>query len=166
MATPPDAAGAASTSAASNTADMTPWIRINGGTIFVNAQGDGVDANGNVEMTGGVLLVSGPSNTGNGAFDYDGQATISGGTVIMAGAAGMLQSFSGGTQAFGMAQVQGSAGQKLVLKDASDKAVAEMTAARAFQRVVVSYAGASEGATATLEVNGNATNVPLSKMGR
>ena len=162
MTTPPDAAGAASTSAASNTAGMTPWIRINGGTIFVDAQGDGVDANGNVEMTGGVLLVSGPSNTGNGAFDYDGQATISGGTVIMAGAAGMLQSFSGGTQAFGMAQVQGSAGQKLVLKDASGKAVAEMTAARAFQMVVVSYAGASEGATATLEVNGNATNVPLS----
>lgn len=79
-------------------ADENCLIQLNGGTVVLDAQGDGVDSNGNVELTGGTLLVNGPSSDGDGAFDYDGTATISGGTVIMAGSIGMAQSFTGGTQ--------------------------------------------------------------------
>ena len=66
--------------------DSNCLIQINGGTVALDSQGDGVDSNGNVEITGGTLLVNGPSSDGDGAFDYDGEATISGGTVLMAGA--------------------------------------------------------------------------------
>ena len=74
---------------------------------MVDSVGDAIDSNGNVEVTGGVLLVSGPTSDGDGAFDYDGSATISGGTVLMVGSTGMAQSFTGGTQAFAMTSASG-----------------------------------------------------------
>lgn len=84
--------------------DSNCLIQINGGKVVLDSQGDGVDSNGNVEINGGTLLVNGPSSDGDGAFDYDGEATISGGTVLMAGAVGMAQSFTSGTQAFALVQ--------------------------------------------------------------
>lgn len=64
-------------------------LKITGGEMYVNAAGDGLDSNGNIEMTGGTVVVSGPENNGNGALDYDGSFNISGGTLIAAGASGM-----------------------------------------------------------------------------
>jgi hypothetical protein len=60
-------------------------IHISGGTIVITVvgdldeQGDGIDANGHIEMTGGVVAVSGPTDTRNSAIDY------SGGTFVMTG---------------------------------------------------------------------------------
>ncbi len=59
---------------------------------MVNADGDGLDSNGNLYLDGGTVIVNGPTNSGNGALDYDGTCTITGGTLIAAGAAGMAQS--------------------------------------------------------------------------
>lgn len=56
--------------------DSNCLIQINGGKVVLDSQGDGVDSNGNVEITGGTLLVNGPSSGGDGAFDYDGEATL------------------------------------------------------------------------------------------
>ena len=67
------------------------YLYINGGTIVVNASGDGLDANGAIEMTGGLVIVNGPTARNNGAIDYDATFTISGGTLIAAGSAGMVQ---------------------------------------------------------------------------
>lgn len=61
------------------------YIYINGGTILITVtdalaeQGDGIDANGHIEMTGGVVAVSGPTDTRNSAVDY------SGGSFVMTG---------------------------------------------------------------------------------
>ena len=38
------------------------YLYINGGTIWVDAGGDGIDINGAVEMTDGVLIVNGPTS--------------------------------------------------------------------------------------------------------
>lgn len=67
------------------------WVRINGGKVYVNARGDGIDSNGSIEMTGGVLLVDGPTMDGNGPLDYMGTFNISGGTLVAVGSLGMAQ---------------------------------------------------------------------------
>ncbi len=67
------------------------WLYINGGYIAVNAAGDGIDVNGSVLMTGGDVIVNGPTNNGNGALDYDGSFNISGGFLVAAGSSGMAQ---------------------------------------------------------------------------
>ena len=56
---------------------------------MLDSVGDAIDSNGSVEITGGVVLVNGPSSDGDGAFDYDSEATVSGGTVLMIGSSRM-----------------------------------------------------------------------------
>ena len=145
--------------------DSNCLIQINGGTVVLDSQGDGVDSNGNVEITGGTLLVNGPSSDGDGAFDYDGEATISGGTVLMAGAVGMAQSFTSGTQAFALVQASGSAGSVIEATDASGNVIATLTATKAFGCVLVSGAGVSDGDTITVSVDGSATTATASTTG-
>lgn len=65
------------------------FIYINGGTIVITVlgdldeQGDGIDANGHVEMTGGTVVISGPTDTRNSALDYSGGSFVmTGGTII------------------------------------------------------------------------------------
>ena len=145
--------------------DSNCLIQINGGTVVLDSQGDGVDSNGNVEINGGTLLVNGPSSDGDGAFDYDGEATISGGTVLMAGAVGMAQSFTSGTQAFALVQASGSAGSVIEATDADGNVIATLTATRAFGCVLVSGAGVSDGDTITVSVDGAATMATASTTG-
>ena len=145
--------------------DSNCLIQINGGTVALDSQGDGVDSNGNVEITSGTLLVNGPSSDGDGAFDYDGEATISGGTVLMAGAVGMAQSFTSGTQAFALVQASGSAGSVIEATDADGNVIATLTATKAFGCVLVSGAGVFDGDTITVSVDGFVTTATASTTG-
>lgn len=65
------------------------YLYINGGYISVEAYGDGLDINGAIEMTGGIVLVNGPTENMNGALDYDGGFKLTGGYIVAAGSAGM-----------------------------------------------------------------------------
>lgn len=67
------------------------YLYINGGYIVVNAAGDGIDVNGAIVMTDGIVLVNGPTTSDNGALDYDATFNISGGLFVAVGSAGMAQ---------------------------------------------------------------------------
>ncbi|HCX20477.1 MAG TPA: hypothetical protein DHN29_01090 [Cytophagales bacterium] len=67
------------------------YMIINDGMIVAYADGDGLDANGSIEMNGGTVIVYGPTSNGNGALDYDGSFKISGGTLLAVGSSGMAQ---------------------------------------------------------------------------
>ncbi|MBP2242164.1 hypothetical protein J2Z40_002737 [Cytobacillus eiseniae] len=67
---------------------------INGGYITVDAEGDGLDANGSIAMTDGTVIVNGPTSNGNGPLDYDGSLDMSGGFLIAVGSSGMVQAAS------------------------------------------------------------------------
>lgn len=65
-----------------------PWqsagnhsIKISGGTLNVIAGGDGFDSNGTMDISGGTIAVS-SSTEDNGALDYDGACTLTGGTLF------------------------------------------------------------------------------------
>jgi hypothetical protein len=67
------------------------YLYIHGGYIVVNARGDGIDVNGSTEMTGGTVIVNGPTEQMNGALD-SGSFSISGGFLVAAGSSGMAES--------------------------------------------------------------------------
>jgi hypothetical protein len=67
------------------------YLYINGGYIVVNAIGDGLDINGSIEMTGGTVIVNGPTANNNGAIDYDASFKMTGGFIVAAGSSGMAQ---------------------------------------------------------------------------
>ena len=138
--------------------DSSCAIVISGGYLVVDAQGDGIDSNGSLEVTGGTVLVSGPSDSGNGSLDYGTTASISGGTVIACGSSGMAASFTEGTQAFAVANVKGEAGSSIVLLDSNGNAVASFTAARSFDCVVVSSPSIGDGDTGLVVVGAAVAN--------
>ncbi len=77
--------------------EKTPNLIISGGKLTVDAQGDGLDSNGNLLVKGGEVFVQGPSSDGNGALDSGsesgGYCRIEGGTVIAVGSSGMAETF-------------------------------------------------------------------------
>jgi len=67
------------------------YLHINGGYVAVYASGDGIDVNGWIYMTGGTVIVHGPTVDYESPIDYDRAFNISGGFVVAAGSAGMAQ---------------------------------------------------------------------------
>ena len=66
-------------------------LYIYGGDIYVNAEADGLDANGNIVISGGNLEVWGAKSGSDGDFvDLDGTMTISGATFFAGGNTGMI----------------------------------------------------------------------------
>lgn len=131
-------------------------IQINGGVVTINAGGDAVDSNGYVEVTGGEL-VGASSGAGDSALDYEYGATVTGGTVILAGGVGMAETFSeGSTQPFALVSLNGSANTELSVESESGEVLARCTVPVSFQCVTLSVPGLAEGATGKL-VAGDAT---------
>ncbi len=77
------------------------YLYIRGGRLYVNAGGDGLDSNGYIEMTDGVALVDGPTNSGNGALDHAG-FKMTGGFLLAAGSSGMAQTTSTTSTQYGV----------------------------------------------------------------
>jgi hypothetical protein len=75
-------------------------VDISGGTLSVNAEGDGIDSNGSIIQSGGDVIVDGPARSGNSALDAQQGATTSGGTMLALGESGMAQSFGTGSTQF------------------------------------------------------------------
>lgn len=86
--------------AAHKSPDYTPAVEISGGTVVISmgaGDTDGIDANGNITISGGSISI-----TGSSAFDYDGTASLTGGTVTVNGQqVTSLQNQFGGMGGFG-----------------------------------------------------------------
>lgn len=125
--------------------DEHAYIKITGGEIYISAEGDGVDSNGNFEVKGGTLYVEGPSRGGNAALDFTGTGTISGGVVIATDNGSMLQSL---TAKSGMntvvLNVSSSSVSEIVVKDSSGNVLGTLKPSKSFNNIIVSGAGVSE----------------------
>ena len=66
-------------------------INITGGTVTVNANGDGIDSNGTATLSGGTLIVNGPFTGGNASLDTNGDLLLNGATVTAGNAGDMFE---------------------------------------------------------------------------
>lgn len=127
--------------------NSTGRIAISGGYNVIDASGDGIDANGSITVTGGVTIVYGPTNSGNGSLDYDSKALISGGTFIAIGSSGMAQGFSEaqnqGAIAVGISS--GKAEDNIAVCDKDGNVIVCVTSKKAFSHIVVSSSGLQSG---------------------
>ncbi|MCO8296650.1 carbohydrate-binding domain-containing protein [Tetragenococcus halophilus] len=122
-------------------ADDSLLLAINGGTLHVDAQGDGLDSNGNIEMTGGTVTVDGPTEDNNGALDYEGDFEVSGGTLIAAGSSGMAMNVSDSSSQASLgvyfSETQ-SAGTIVSLQDSDGNVIATYKPSKDFDHIVIS----------------------------
>ena len=139
-------------------------IVIDGGTLTVDAEGDGLDANGSIEINGGTVVVNGPTSGANAALDYDDNAKLNGGTVLFVDNGQMTMGFgSDSSQAFLMASVQGTAGTTVEVVDSSGKTVASLKAFKSFSTVLISSPDIKNGEKYTIKVGSNSTTATASK---
>ncbi len=138
-------------------------INISGGNIYIQASGDGVDSNGSISVSGGYTVVCGPSQGDTSVLDYNGTASITGGTFIGTGGAGMAANFSTAEQGL-IAVTVGSqtAGSTVTLKDADGKTLAEVTPELDYAAVYVSTDSMTQGGTYTLTAGSYSEEITLS----
>ena len=129
-------------------------ITISGGEIYLNASGDGLDANGTLTISGGYTVVCGPTQGDTAVLDYDKTAIITGGTFIGTGSTMMAQTFSQGSTQGVFAVTCGSqqAGTPILLRDASGNTVVDYAPDLPFGLVVLSTPGMVSGAEYTITV--------------
>ena len=118
--------------------DSNCILTVNGGSIYVNAAGDGIDSNGYIYFNGGTVVVDGPTNNGNGALDSGISIVQNGGSVIAIGAGGMAEtpglesSVNNISIMFNSAQ---KAGTKITIKNSSGETIIEHISAKSFSHI-------------------------------
>lgn len=137
-------------------------LTINGGDVTVNASGDGLDSNGSIEMNGGNIVVYGPTDSGNGALDYDQTFNITGGNLYIAGSTGMAQTTSSSSAqasvSVGFTSTV-SGGTKVTVSDSSGNVVYSFTPVKDFGMVSISGAEISTSETYTITAGTQSVSV-------
>ncbi len=139
-------------------------IHISGGVIRIDAEGDGVDSNGYITVSGGELYVTGPSSGKDGALDYGINATVSGGIVVAAGQSGMAQNFSAdSTQGTILVntQQQNAAGSEIALLDTEGEELIVWTMEKACNSVVISCPEIRSGGSYIVKIGGTSTEITM-----
>lgn len=159
---------AADSTTTDDTTDKPPLLLITGGKITVNADGDGLDSNGNLRVEGGDITVNGPSNGGNGAIDIGtengGAGVIAGGTLIALGASSMAENFgSTSTQcAFLVTMNSFGAGETITITDSQGTVLCTGVTVKSANSVVFSSADLVVGETYTVTIGSTSATVTQS----
>lgn len=135
-------------------------LTISGGTITIDAEGDGLDSNGSISMTGGTAIVNGPTSSGNGPLDYDGDFVQSGGTLIAAGSSGMAQAPSEESSQFSVSMTfpeTQKAGTIVHLEDNEGNTILTFAPSKEYQSVVIGSPDLKKSSSYTLYSGGTST---------
>ena len=159
---------AADSTTTDDTTDKQPVLLITGGKITVNADGDGLDSNGDLRVEGGDITINGPSNGGNGAIDIGtengGAGFISGGTLIALGTSSMAENFgSTSTQcAFLVTMNSFGASETITITDSQGNVLYTGVTVKSANNVVFSSADLTVGETYTVTIGSSSATVTQS----
>lgn len=131
-------------------------LNITGGTVYVNADGDGLDSNGDLIIDGGLIYVDGPTNSGNGALDSGtesgGDIVVNGGTILALGSSGMAETFSTNSTQYSVSFTFSETfaeGNTLTILDEEGNTVMEYSVNKSGNSVIFSSAEIEDGKTYT-----------------
>ena len=136
------------------------FLYIHGGNIAVDAAGDGLDANGAIQMTNGLVIVNGPTERMNGAIDFDAAFNITGGTLIAAGSSGMAQTAGDSASQNSILVYFGKTlpgGTLIHIQNSAGKNLLTFAPTKDFQSLAFSAPELARGETYTIYTGGSAT---------
>ena len=137
------------------------WLHINGGYIVISAVADGIDTNGYMDMSGGTVIINGPTDPFNAAIDYGfGTFKITGGTLVAVGSLGMAQAPSGiSTQYSVHIKLNVTRTPRLIHLNTTSGEVFTFMPTKTFQSIVYSSPQLAPGPH-TLYLGGSSTGTP------
>ena len=133
--------------------EATYYVHITGGTLTVDAGGDGLDSNGAMYIEGGDIYVSGPAGSFNGGLDYTTTGQINGGNVVVTEITSMAENFDSTSSQVSFMYVLSStmeAGSTVKLTDKDGKVLVEREAIKEFNCVTISLPELEVGEVYTL----------------
>ena len=132
------------------------YMIITGGTITVNASGDGIDSNNSILITGGTIYVDGPTNGGNGSLDSETGIIINGGELIATGALGMVETPASNSKNYSINYTSSttlSSNTYIKLVDEDNNTVIDYTTIKTGQSVIISSSKLAKGKTYKLYID-------------
>lgn len=146
------------------TATAGYYVEMSGGTLVMTTGGDGFDSNGSATVTGGIIVINGPTANNNGAIDVNGEFLVSNAVLVAAGSLGMAETpdatssqaslhlqFDSGVVAGTVVSVQASDGT----------AIATFEASKPFQSLVISTPSVAAGAAYDVLTGGTVSGESL-----
>jgi hypothetical protein len=135
-------------------------LYISGGYIAIDAMGDGLDINGPIDMTGGMVIINGPTSNHNGALDYFGAFQITGGFLVAVGSSGMAQAPSTSSTQYSMVMNFPSpqtAGTMVHVETEDGEEILTFVPTKAYQSVVLCSPELVNGSTYVVYSGGSST---------
>ena len=132
------------------------YMVISGGTIYVNASGDGIDSNNSILITGGTIYVDGPTNGGNGSLDSETGIIVNGGELIATGALGMVETPASNSSQYSINYTSSttlSSNTNIKLLDENDEVVIKYTTIKTGQSIIISSSKLVKGKSYKLYIN-------------
>ncbi len=143
--------------AASDDESVNEHIIISGGTITVDASGDGLDSNGTIYVSGGTLIVYGPTTGADTGLDADGGILIDGGNVFVASSKEMIEIPASNSKSnvlvYGVNTV--SAGSEIILTNADGGEMVRITLKKQAQAIILSMPELATNGTYSLYADEN-----------
>jgi hypothetical protein len=135
--------------------NATGYLEINGGSLVIDASGDGIDSNGDMIINGGDIVVYGTTSGGDGALDCgdnNNVINITGGTLVAGGAQQMfeLPDDSSTQNSIYCLDLSASSNTTVILVDEDNNIVSSITDPKAMQSVVFSSSDIVTGKTYTI----------------
>lgn len=158
------------------TATVSSALYINGGNLYVDADGDGIDSNGSVYVNGGTVIVCGPTSDGDTALDYETGFEFNGGCLMAFGSSGMVEnptSSNNGVCIVTTFAAQ-SAGMEFKITDSASNEIIKYTPGKAYACAIVysqnikmneDYTVTAGNVTQTVSVNNSVTSNVTGGMG-
>lgn len=129
------------------------YINIEGGEVYIStSDGDGLDSNGNVMMSGGSLTIEGMEGGVDVAIDYNGTFELTGGQVVALGGAQMGQYPQSENQSVLVLYEAGEKEIPLTLQNAQGEELLTFTPQKSYQMVVLTHEKLIQGESYTLTI--------------
>jgi len=146
--------------------DDGSYLYIKGGSIYVNASnGDGLDSNGSIEITGGTIVVHGPQSQPEVGMDYNGTCVITGGFLIISGTnSNMTQGPSATSTQYSLKLIttlNNAAGTLFHIEDASGNDLVTFKPVHSYYSIVFSAPSLQNGSMYYIYTGGSSTGTEI-----
>jgi len=137
------------------------YLYLKGGNVVVNVtNGDGLDSNGNIVMSGGTVVVYGPASSPEVGLDYNGTFNISGGLLVVTGpnSGNMIEGTSTSSAQYAVkasSSQQVSSSTLFHVQDASGNDIVTFKSVRNYYYVVFSSPSLINGAAYSIYTGGS-----------
>ena len=139
------------------------YLEVSGGYIYINAAGDGIDVNGQVNMSSGTVIVNGPTSNNNGALDHV-SFKITGGFLLAVGSPGMAMAPGSASSQYSVLlnlEASQPANTMLHMESADGAQILIFIPVKAYQSVVLSSPGLKNGSTYTVYRGGSSSGTSI-----